>query len=159
MTWQAMSSEIVMDVAQITLASAETEYVIAVIQWQGKLLAAPVYQPNIFPLEFHDRGTPVNVGGVSILPEPATAPQDRHWRPIDLKATPKENGIATKADTPVMYLVALKQAGGAGVAFPSRFDSSGRVQWSGNPEVIDEVRRALVKAGILISVDRPVITK
>ena len=158
MSWQEMSDEIAIDVAQITLASPETEYIIGIIQWQGQLRAGPVYQPNIFPLEFHDRGTPVNVGGVSILPEPATAAKG-HWRPIELKATPKENGIATKADMPVMYLVALKQAGGAGVAFPSRFDSSGRVRWSGNPEVIDEVRRALVKAGILISADPLVTTK
>jgi hypothetical protein len=159
MTWQEMSDEIVMDVAQITLASAETEYVIAVIQWQGQLLAAPVYQPNIFPLEFHDRGTPVNVNGIAILPPPATAPQDRHWRPIELKVTPKKNGSPTTEDTPVMYLVCLKKAGGAGVALPSRCDAGWRVQWSANPEVIDHVREALVKSGILIRADRPAITK
>jgi hypothetical protein len=34
-----------------------------------------------------------------------------------------------------------------------------RVQWSGNPEVIDQVSGALVKAGILIGADRPVTTK
>jgi hypothetical protein len=154
-----MSSEIVLDVAQITIASPETEYVIGIIQWQGKLLAAPVYQPNILPLEFHDGGTPVNVGGVSILPPPANAPQDRHWRPIELTLTPKKNGIATTENMPLMYFSVLKQ-GDAGVALPSRLDGSGgRVRWSGNSEVIDEVRRALVKAGILISADRPVTTK
>ena len=159
MAWQEMSDEIAMDVVQITIASPETEYVIGIIQWQSQLLAAPVYQPNIFPLEFHDGGTPVNVNGIAILPPPANPPQDRHWRPIELTLTPKKNGSPTTEDTPVMYLAALKQAGGAGVAFPSRFDSSGRVQWSGNPEVIDGVREALVKAGILISADRPVTTK
>ena len=158
MTWQEMSSEIVLDVAQITIASPETEYVIGIIQWQGKLLAAPVYQPNILPLEFHDGGTPVNVGGVSILPPPANAPQDRHWRPIELTLTPKKNGIATTKNMPLMYFSVLKQ-GDAGVALPSRCDAGGRVQWSANPEVIDGVREALVKAGILISADRPVTTK
>lgn len=34
-----------------------------------------------------------------------------------------------------------------------------RATGTGNREVIDEVSRALVKAGILISADRPVITK
>jgi hypothetical protein len=158
MTWQEMSDEIATDVVQITIASPDIEYVVGVIQWQNKLLAGPVFQPNIFPLNLRDGETPVHVNGIAILPAPATAP-DGHWRPIELKVTPKKNGSPTTEDTPVMYLVARKQAGGTGVVFPSRFYSSGRVQWSGNPEVIDEVRRALVKAGILISVDRPVTTK
>lgn len=147
-TWAEMSEQIVMDLAQITSASPETESVIGIIQWQGKLLAGPVYQPNIFPLKVQDGETPVNIVGITILPDPAAA-QDGHWHPIDLKVTPKKNGIPTTEDTPVMYLVVQKQARGEGLAFPSRCDSGGRVQWSGNPEVIDHVKWALVKAGIV----------
>jgi hypothetical protein len=48
-----------------------------------------------------------------------------------------------------MYFDIRKQAEGAGLAFPSCIDREGRVQWSGNPAVIDEVARVLVEAGIL----------
>jgi len=148
MKWQEMGDEMLMDVAQITTSAPETESVVGIIQWHGELLAGPLYQPNTFPLTPHHGETPVEVGAVSILPDPATAPVG-HWRPIDLKVWPKKNGIPTTEDMPIMYLVILKHARGEGLAFPSRQERGGRVRWSGNPSVIDRVKWALVKVGII----------
>jgi hypothetical protein len=110
-------------------------------------VAGPVYQPNIFSVKVNDSETLADVGGMSILPDPETAPLG-HWRPVDLKLTPKINGIATTEDMPVLYLVGLKPPRAEGVAFASRY-GSGVVQWSGNPDVINHVRSALVKIGNL----------
>src|SRR5258706_5056427 len=83
-------------------------------------------KPNTLPLALHDGETPVEVTGVSIVPDPAMAPGG-HWRLIELNVTPKKNGIPTSRDTPVIYLVVLKHAGGEGLAFPSRYARSGLV--------------------------------
>jgi hypothetical protein len=97
MTWQEITTEIVSDVAQITSASPETESVIGTIQWQAKILAGLIFQQNIPSLTFQDGHTPqdghsaVNVVGLSILPDPTTAPE--HWRRTDLNAVPKKNGV------------------------------------------------------------------
>jgi hypothetical protein len=66
-----------------------------------------------------------------------------------MKVVPKKAGVPTTEDAPLMYFSVLKGAGGDGVAFPARYESSGRVQWSGNPDVIDSVKETLVKTGIL----------
>jgi len=151
MTWQEITTEIVSDVAQITSASPETESVIGIIQWQAKILAGLIFQPNIPSLTFQDGHTPqdghtaVNVVGLSILPDPTTAPE--HWRRTDLNAVPKKNGVPTAESAPLMYLVCLRRNAGHGVAFPARF-TGGHIQWTGNPDVIDQVISALVKAGI-----------
>jgi hypothetical protein len=120
MTWQEMSDEILADVAQIMSASSTTEYVVGVMQWRSKTVAGPVYQPNILPVKVHDGETPADVSGVSILPDPDTV-RCGHWRPVNLKLTPKINGIATSEDVPALYLVGLKPPGAQGVAFPSRY--------------------------------------
>src|SRR5205807_2516783 len=58
MTWQEITTEMVSDVAQITSASPETESVIGIIQWQAKILAGLIFQPNIPFLTFQDSHKP-----------------------------------------------------------------------------------------------------
>lgn len=146
MTWQEITTKIVSDVAQITSASPETESVIGVIQWQAKILAGLIFQANIPSLTFQEGRTPVNLVGVGILPDPTTAPE--HWRRTDLNAVPTKNGVPMAESAPLMYLVCLRRNAAHGVAFPARF-TGGHIQWTGNPDVIDQVISALVKAGIL----------
>jgi hypothetical protein len=145
MTWDEMIKEILLDVVRIVAADLSVHHVMAVVQWQGKIIGRLVYQPSI--IEFvGDEGLTT---GMSMIPEP---PSD--WKPVELKFVTKADGKPSKADTPLAYFVVSEK--GDGVAFPARFKvlggverPEGKITWTHNPEIIEQVGDMLLVAGLL----------
>jgi hypothetical protein len=145
MTWDEMIREILTDIVKILGSDSSVNHVMAVVQWQGKIIARPVYQPSIIEL-VGDGGLTT---GMSMMPEP---PSD--WKPVKLKFVPKVDGKPSKADTPLAYYLASEK--GDGVAFPARFKGlggdekeEGKIAWTHNPEIIEHVRDMLLVASLL----------
>lgn len=138
MTWEEMTKEILSDIVKIVAADNSAHYVVGIVQWQGKIIGRPVYQPSPFEL-VGDGGT---TAGMSMMPEP---PSD--WKAVELKFVPKVDGVPSKADMPLAYYVIGGK--GEGVAFPARFHNEAQITWTQNLEIIEHVGDMLLVAGLL----------
>jgi len=136
--WDEMIKEVLLDIVRIVAADMSVHYVVAVVQWRGKIIGRPIYQPTPFELNDDHNGF---LHGMSIIPEP---PSD--WKAVELKFVPKADGVPSKADTPLAYYVIGGK--GEGVAFPARFNG-GRVTWTHSEEIIDHVGDMLLVASLL----------
>ena len=143
LTWQQMKQEIISDLCQIINAMPTAEYIVAMIQWRAKSLAGIVYQPAPFTVI---AGSGI-ARGMSVIPVPGDIPD--HWVPIELPVFPARNGVRLTDDMPVFYFVHLRGNGGNGLVIPGRHDKTGRIQWSGNDVIIDEMAVTLAVAGIM----------
>ena len=142
-----MIKEILLDVAKIVAVDMSVHYMVAIVQWRGKLIGLPIYQPT--PAELNDNREGFR-HGMSMIPEPAS-----DWKAVALEFVPKVNGVPSKADTPIAYFILGEK--GTGVAFPARFNGD-RVAWTHSEDVIDHVGYALLAAGLL-KLTLPVETK
>jgi hypothetical protein len=136
--WDEMINESLLDVVGIVAADMSVHYVVAVVQWRGKIIGRPIYQPT--PAELNDDHDGF-LHGMSIIPEP---PSD--WKAVALKFVPKANGVPSKDDVPIAYYLISEK--GNGVAFSARFNG-GRVTWTHSEEIIDHVGDRLLAAGLL----------
>lgn len=135
--WKELTDEIMSDLAQLVIATPDIKYIVGIVQWNGKLVARPIYQPNPFEL-VGDGGTTT---GMSVMPEP---PND--WKPVKPQAVPvpKKNGVPSAENMPILYF--LMKPDGAGLGIPSRF-GNGRIGWSHNEELIDYIGAELALVG------------
>jgi hypothetical protein len=135
--WESIIEEILSDTEKFLAASPEIKFAVGIIQWNGKLVARSVYQPS--PVQLEGNG---ETRGMMILPEPPNG-----WDTVrDLNIVPKLNGVPSKEDMPIMYLV--MQGNANGLCIPARF-GKGRVSWSASEDVIEQVEAALTIAGTL----------
>ena len=137
MTWKEITDEILRDIIKAVAEDIQIEYMVGLVQWEGKLIASPVYQPT--PLELTGARSGFMLG-MNIIVKPES------WKPIDLKFVPKVNGQPTAANMPVAYFIIGDK--GHGVAFPARFNDEGKINWSHNPDIIDLIQAALMRAGL-----------
>jgi hypothetical protein len=126
--WEEMTNEILTDIVKIVTLDMSAHYMVAVVQWRGKIIGRPIYQPTPAKLNADREGF---MRGMSMIPEP---PSD--WEAVALEFVPKVNGVPSKGDMPIAYYLISEK--GNGVAFPARFNE-GRVAWTHSEEVIDHV--------------------
>jgi len=133
--WKDLTDEIMLDVVKLVSATPDIKYIVGIVQWNGKLVARPVYVPSQF--EFvGDGGTTI---GMSVMLEP---PDGR--KPIKLPIVPKANGKPSAENMPIFYF--LMKPDGAGLGIPSRL-GNGRIGWSHNEEWIDYIGAELALLG------------
>ena len=138
MTWKELTNEILTDIPKIVAVDMSVHYMVAIVQWRGKLIGRPIYQPTPAELNADREGF---LHGMSMIPEP---PSD--WKAVALEFVPKANGVPSKDDMPIAYYLISEK--GNGVAFPARFNG-GRVAWTHSEEIIDHVGDRLLAAGLL----------
>lgn len=140
MNWKELTHEILLDVAKFVSATPDTEYIVGIIQWNGKFVAAPVYQPSPFELV----GDAAVTTGMSVMPQPPDG-----WKPVKLMQAmpvPKKNGVPDAGNMPILYF--LMKPDGAGLGIPSRF-GNGKIAWSHNEKIIDYIGTELALIGIV----------
>jgi hypothetical protein len=142
-TWQHIRQEIISDLCQIIDGMPVTEYVVAMVQWRGRQLAGIVYEPC--PIQIV--GPSGVARGVSVIPSPEKVAD--HWFPVELPVFPARNGVRLTDDMPVFYFTHVRGNGGNGLVIAARHDKTGRIQWSGNEAIIDEVAVMLAAAGVI----------
>jgi len=135
--WNELTTEILTDIVKIVPVDMSVHYMVAVVQWRGKIIGRPIYQPTPAELNTDSEGF---LHGMSMIPEP---PSD--WKAVELKFVPKADGVPSKADMPLAYFVIGGE--GEGVAFPARFHNEAQITWTQNPEIIDHVWPAGIKEG------------
>jgi hypothetical protein len=136
--WDEMIKEILLDISKIVAADLSVRYMVAVVQWRGKIIGRPIYQPT--PAELNDDRAGF-LHGMSMIPEPQS-----DWKAVALEFVPKANGGPSKDDMPIAYYLISEK--GNGVAFPARFNG-GQVTWTHSEEIIDHVGDRLLAAGLL----------
>lgn len=139
MNWKEITDEIMADLAKLVGATPDIKYIVAIIQWNGKIVSRPIYQPS--PIEIVD-GEDGRTDGMSVMPQPPDG-----WKPINLPVKPRANGVHTDENMPIFYFLMRHGAGGSGLGIASRFNKDGKIGWSHSEEWIDYIGAELALVG------------
>lgn len=139
-TWEQMQYELTTDVAAILEGLPATDFILGVIQWRGRSLAAPIYEACSHQLVLE-----CAANREAVIPSPDSN-RDR-WQVVNCRIV-DINGVRVPGNFPAFYFVKTL-SGGEGVAFHVPAINGHRVQWSTQDDLIDDIAHCLVDAGLL----------
>src|ERR1700722_11587600 len=122
MNWKELTDEIMADLAKLVGTTPDIEYIVGIVQWNGKIVSRVIYQPS-------PAGLVGDATGMSVMGEPPNG-----WKPLNLPVKPRVNGVHSNENMPIFYFLMRHGANGSGLGIPSRFNGEGKIGWSHSEE-------------------------